>query len=268
MGVICIIQKTKGTSVVCHQKVGVIFFLWRASHPTGSPGFWEVSPHPHPEVAFWPWRMDLGPEWEARSPGLWPWAEGSPDRHLVIPKMKDLKSLIITLFFFTSWWIKRPNSALHRPRSSSTIWVSVSRLLSLTPILGPRWPEGFPSFVLPQLPWELSIPTFTLISTQWSTTCPIYSPPHPGEGNGNSLQYSCLESPMDGGARWAAVHGVTKSRTRLSDFPSSKKPSMRVWPQRNFLLVLSGHVTCRLPSHLWLLPFNLPQPQSVGCRFE
>ena len=38
-----------------------------------------------------------------------------------------------------------------------------------------------------------------------------------GEGNGNSLQYSCLENPMDGGAWWATVHGVAKSRTRLSD---------------------------------------------------
>ena len=43
--------------------------------------------------------------------------------------------------------------------------------------------------------------------------------PHPqyicGEGNGNPLQYSCLENPMDGGAWWAAVHGVAKSRKRL-----------------------------------------------------
>ena len=39
------------------------------------------------------------------------------------------------------------------------------------------------------------------------------------EGNGTPLQYSCLENPMDGGAWWAAVHGVVKSRTRLSDFP-------------------------------------------------
>ena len=39
-----------------------------------------------------------------------------------------------------------------------------------------------------------------------------------GEGNGTPLQYSCLENPMDGGAWWAAVHGVTTSRTRLSDF--------------------------------------------------
>ena len=37
--------------------------------------------------------------------------------------------------------------------------------------------------------------------------------------NGTPLQHSCLENPMDGEAWWAAVHGVTKSRTRLSDFP-------------------------------------------------
>ena len=39
-----------------------------------------------------------------------------------------------------------------------------------------------------------------------------------GEGNGIPLQYSCLENPMDGGAWWAAVYGVAKSQTRLSDF--------------------------------------------------
>ena len=40
----------------------------------------------------------------------------------------------------------------------------------------------------------------------------------PGEGNGNPLHYSCLENPMDGGAWWATVNGVTNSRTQLSDF--------------------------------------------------
>ena len=39
-----------------------------------------------------------------------------------------------------------------------------------------------------------------------------------GEGNGNPLQYSCLENPMDRGAWWATIHGVAKSQTRLSDF--------------------------------------------------
>ena len=40
----------------------------------------------------------------------------------------------------------------------------------------------------------------------------------PGEGNGNPLQYYCLENPMDRGALQATVHGVAKSQTRLSDF--------------------------------------------------
>ena len=39
-----------------------------------------------------------------------------------------------------------------------------------------------------------------------------------GEGNGNPLQCSCLDNPRDGGAWWAAVYGVAKSRTRLNDF--------------------------------------------------
>ena len=39
----------------------------------------------------------------------------------------------------------------------------------------------------------------------------------PGEGNGNPLQYFCLENPTDRGAWWAIVHGVAKSRTQLSD---------------------------------------------------
>ena len=42
-----------------------------------------------------------------------------------------------------------------------------------------------------------------------------------GEGNGTPLQHSCLENPMDGGAWWATVHCVAKSRTRLSDFTHS-----------------------------------------------
>ena len=43
----------------------------------------------------------------------------------------------------------------------------------------------------------------------------------PGEGNGNPLQYSCLENPTGGGAWWATVHGATKSQRRLSDFTST-----------------------------------------------
>ena len=45
--------------------------------------------------------------------------------------------------------------------------------------------------------------------------------PHIGERNGNPLQYSCLENPRDGGAWWAAIYGVTQSRTRLKWLSSS-----------------------------------------------
>ena len=48
----------------------------------------------------------------------------------------------------------------------------------------------------------------------------------PGEGNGNPLQYSCLENPVDGGALWATVPGVAKSQTQLSDFTRDEMRSM------------------------------------------
>ena len=48
----------------------------------------------------------------------------------------------------------------------------------------------------------------------WLTSFLLYS----HIGNGNPLQYSCLENPMEGGAWWATVPWVAKSRTQLSDF--------------------------------------------------
>ena len=48
--------------------------------------------------------------------------------------------------------------------------------------------------------------------------CSFWNGLQPGEGNGTPLQYSCLENPMDGGAWWAAVHGVAEGWIRLSDF--------------------------------------------------
>ena len=57
--------------------------------------------------------------------------------------------------------------------------------------------------------------SFHLMLSTKNTT--MYSGLH-GEGNGTPLQHSCLENPMDRGAWWAAVYGVAKSWTRLSDF--------------------------------------------------
>ena len=47
-----------------------------------------------------------------------------------------------------------------------------------------------------------------------------------GEGNGNPVQYSCLENPRDGGAWWAAVYGVAPSRTQLKQLSSSSSKDM------------------------------------------
>ena len=54
---------------------------------------------------------------------------------------------------------------------------------------------------------------FNMIFLSFSLSGPVN-----GEGNGTPLQYSCLENPMDGGAWYAAVHGVAEGQTRLSDF--------------------------------------------------
>ena len=50
-----------------------------------------------------------------------------------------------------------------------------------------------------------------------------------GEGNGNPLQYSCLENPRDRGARWAAIYGVAQSRARLKQCSSSKDIMWLPW---------------------------------------
>ena len=62
-----------------------------------------------------------------------------------------------------------------------------------------------------RISWVHGVMTFTL--TFQGNYPYVWS----GEGNGNPLQYSCLENPMDWGAWWAAVYGVTKSQTQLSD---------------------------------------------------
>ena len=63
----------------------------------------------------------------------------------------------------------------------------------------------------------------------------------PGGGNGNPLQYSCLEIPTDRGAWWGTVHGVAKSRTRLGD-------SMR-WGQKDLVQIRKGQTGLECLGH-------------------
>ena len=84
-----------------------------------------------------------------------------------------------------------------------------------TPVFLPRESQGRGSLVgcSPWGRWELDMTQW--LHSHFSLTCI-------GEGNGNPLQCSCLESPRDGGAWWAAVYGVAQSRTRLKRLSSSK----------------------------------------------
>ena len=59
------------------------------------------------------------------------------------------------------------------------------------------------------------------VGHNWATSVSLFTFMH-GEGNGNPLQCPCLENPRDGGAWWAAIYGITQSRTRLKWLSSSK----------------------------------------------
>ena len=65
----------------------------------------------------------------------------------------------------------------------------------------------------------------------------------PGAGNGNSLQYSCLGNPMDRGAWWAPIHGVAKSRTRLSSTTTTtagcNSPNRLVWLSLKLVVLIN-----------------------------
>ena len=66
------------------------------------------------------------------------------------------------------------------------------------------------------LPWWLSCKEFTCQAGDVGSVPGLGR--SLGEGNGNALQYSCMENSMDGGAWRSRVHGVTKSQTRVSNF--------------------------------------------------
>ena len=66
------------------------------------------------------------------------------------------------------------------------------------------------------------------LSYPWAP--PLFLLRSPGEGNGNQLQYSCLQNPMDRGAWQATAHAVAKSRTRLSDCHCHCQCHLRIHP--------------------------------------
>ena len=81
------------------------------------------------------------------------------------------------------------------------------------------WNHTCSEFLHSSLPWEYQATEgkCSIVVMLWKRDL--------GAGIGSPLQYSCLESPMDGGAWWAAVHGVAQSRTQLKRLSSSSRPS-------------------------------------------
>ena len=100
------------------------------------------------------------------------------------------------------------------PRSSALL----EKAMAPTPVLLPGKSHGWRSLVGCS-PWGLEeSDTTEWLQFHFSLSCI-------GEGNGNPLQDSCLENPRDGGAWWAAIYGVTQSRTRLKRLTSSSSSS-------------------------------------------
>ena len=95
-----------------------------------------------------------------------------------------------------------------------------------------------------------------------------------GEGNGNPLQYSCLENPRDGGAWWAAVYGVSQSRTRLKWLSSSSmcwgKSLGLVWVQQEPLegLELKTNMSNWCFENTWLRTSLVVQWIGVHCQWR
>ena len=92
---------------------------------------------------------------------------------------------------------------------------------------------------------------------------------YPGEGNGNPLQYSCLENAMDGGAWWAAVHGIPKSHTQLSNFTSllaDRGRGQTSCTSRDKETQVSPRVSHELPKRKHSLEEDSAQRPSQGMR--
>ena len=124
-----------------------------------------------------------------------------------------------------AWWaaiygVTQSRTWLKRLSSSSSRMQFWRRQWQPTPVLLPGKSHGWRSLVGCS-PWGLK---------EWDTTERLhfhFSLSCIGEGNGNPLQYSCLENPRDSGAWWAAVYGVAQSQTWLKRLSSSSRMQFR-----------------------------------------
>ena len=130
-------------------------------------------------------------------------SRGCKDLTRPTPIIYNLKITGLARRFFPETVLKQDTLLLYNPKKCrGTKKVCPFFLLENSRPLSPWGPLDFLSICL-------GIDSLTLIPGSGRS---------PGEGNGNPLQYSCLENPVDGGSWQATVHGVAKSWTQLSDF--------------------------------------------------
>ena len=143
-------------------------------------------------------------------------------------KIFSVDSWILCILIISLWWINEfCFFSFLLPFVSSFYLLLLTRLSSRrrqwqpTPVLLPGKAHGQRSLVGCS-PWcREESDTTERLHFHFSLSCI-------GEGNGSPLKYSCLENPRDGGAWWAAVYGVTQSRTRLKQLSSSSRLSSTV----------------------------------------
>ena len=87
-----------------------------------------------------------------------------------------------------------------------------------------------------------------------------------GEGNGNQLHYSCLGNPMDRGAWWATVHGVTKKWTHLSTQAYTHARASGPWHHVLFSSLKWGPAPPLLPTVLYILMQTFQEPATDQCQ--
>ena len=159
-------------------------------------------------------------------------------------------------------------SQVRTPGLGSSMWGSDSLLLRDDlchcdfPLTGRSLHQGCGSYYIDSMN-SLVAQRLKCLPAMWETWVQsLGQEDSPGEENGNPLQYSCLENPMDGGAWWAIVHGVTKSGTWLSDFTFTLKKE--IWDSHfkvinAIVLILTQNRQFRV----WRLGFNSKNTFSV-----
>ena len=200
------------------------------------------------------WKPDTAASWVS---GCW-WCHGLVSQGLVPPAtlqqgLSSVQSLSRVQLLVTPW------TTAHQASLSITNSRSLLKLMSIESVM----PSNHLILCCPLLLPPSIFPSIRVFSNESRSF---------GEGNGNLLQYSCLENPMDRGAWWATVLGVAKSRTRPSDFTFTftKKASDALnkassCPDHPCLRMLQWG--CSIPGFTWALfkEINCPVCHGPGA---